>query len=111
MNIQSFVIFKNNSVKICSNAFLPKNQFFLALPLEQERRETDEQLCRVENTSRGRSLLFLCAAVSIAGIMGKQVPVYIPENGFIGLNVALTNGRKGSCSTRTTAPLFFKFTK
>lgn len=68
--------------------------------------KTDEQLCRVENTSRGRSLLFLCAAVSIAGIMGKQVPVYIPENGFIGLNVALTNGRKGSCSTRTTHPYF-----
>lgn len=38
--------------------------------------------------------------------MGKQVPVYIPENGFIGLNVALTNGRKGSCSTRTTHPYF-----
>lgn len=60
----------------------------------------------VENTSRGRSLLFLCAAVTIAGIMGKDVPVYIPENGFIGLNVALTNSRKGSCSTRTTHPFF-----
>ena len=60
----------------------------------------------VENTSRGRSLLFLCAAVTIAGIMGKDVPVYIPENGFIGLNVALTNSRKGSCSTRTTHPYF-----
>ena len=59
-----------------------------------------------ENTSRGRSLLFLCAAVTIAGIMGKDAPVYIPENGFIGLNVALTNSRKGSCSTRTTHPYF-----
>lgn len=62
----------------------------------------------VENTSRGRSLLFLCAAVTIAGIMGKNIPVYIPENGFIGLNVALTNSRKGSCSTRTTHPYFLK---
>lgn len=61
-----------------------------------------------ENTSRGRSLLFLCAAVTIAGIMGKETPVYIPENGFIGLNVALTNSRKGSCSTRTTHPYFLK---
>lgn len=59
-----------------------------------------------ENTSRGRSLLFLCAALSIAGIIGPNVPVYIPENGFIGLNVALTGGRKGSCSTRTTHPFF-----
>lgn len=59
-----------------------------------------------ENTSRGRSLLFLCAALSIAGIMGDNIPVYIPENGFIGLNIPLTNGRKGTCSTRTTHPYF-----
>lgn len=38
--------------------------------------------------------------------MGKEIPVYIPENGFIGLNVALTNSRKSSCSTRTTHPYF-----
>lgn len=65
-----------------------------------------ERLRKSENTSRGRSLLFLCAAISIAGIMGEHIPVYIPENGFIGLNVALTNSRKGSCSTRTTHPYF-----
>lgn len=65
-----------------------------------------ERLRKSENTSRGRSLLFLCAAISVAGIMGEQIPVYIPENGFIGLNVALTNSRKGSCSTRTTHPYF-----
>ena len=59
-----------------------------------------------ENTSRGRSLLFLCAALTIAGIMGNNIPVYIPENGFIGINVALTGSRKGSCSTRTTHPFF-----
>lgn len=65
-------------------------------------------LVGTENTSRGRSLLFLSAALSIAGIMGKDIPVYIPENGFIGLNVALTGSRKGSCSTRTTHPYFLK---
>ncbi len=59
-----------------------------------------------ENTSRGRSLLFLCAALTIAGILGAQTPVYIPENGFIGLNIPLTNSRKGTCSTRTTHPFF-----
>lgn len=59
-----------------------------------------------ENTSRGRSLLFLCAALSVAGILGENVPVYIPENGFIGLNIPLTGGRKGTCSTRTTHPYF-----
>ncbi len=65
-----------------------------------------EFLNGTENTSRGRSLLFLCAALSIAGILGKNVPVYIPENGFIGLNIPLTNSRKGTCSTRTTHPFF-----
>lgn len=59
-----------------------------------------------ENTSRGRSLLFLCSALTIAGILGDQTPVYILENGFIGLNVPLTNSRKGTCSTRTTHPFF-----
>lgn len=61
-----------------------------------------------ENTSRGRSLLFLCAALSVAGILGENVPVYIPENGFIGLNIPLTGGRKGTCSTRTTHPYFLR---
>lgn len=61
-----------------------------------------------ENTSRSRSFLFLSAAICIAGIVGKNIPVYIPENGFIGLNLPLTSGRKGSCSTRTTHPHFIK---
>ena len=65
-----------------------------------------ELLPGAENTSRGRSLLFLCAGISIAGILGKEIPVYIPENGFIGLNIPLTNSRKGTCSTRTTHPYF-----
>ena len=67
-----------------------------------------KKLVGAENTSRGRSLLFLSAAISIAGILGDTVPVYIPENGFIGLNIPLTNSRKGTCSTRTTHPYFIK---
>lgn len=67
-----------------------------------------KKLVGAENTSRGRSLLFLSAAISIAGILGDTVLVYIPENGFIGLNIPLTNSRKGTCSTRTTHPHFIK---
>lgn len=67
-----------------------------------------KKLVGAENTSRGRTLLFLSAAISIAGILGDTVPVYIPENGFIGLNIPLTNSRKGTCSTRTTHPHFIK---
>ncbi len=34
------------------------------------------------------------------------MPVYVPENGFIGVNVPLTRARVGSLSTRTTHPHF-----
>ena len=39
---------------------------------------------------------------------GPDVPLYIPENGFIGINVPLTGARKGSLSTRTTHPHFIE---
>lgn len=61
-----------------------------------------------ENTSRSRSLLFLSIAVAVASLVGNEVPVYIPENGFIGLNIPLTPSRMGSCSTRTTHLHFIK---
>lgn len=61
-----------------------------------------------ENTSRTRSFLFLCAAITMAGIVGDGTPVYIPENGFIGLNLPMTPSRLGSCSTRTTHPNFLR---
>ncbi len=61
-----------------------------------------------ENTSRSRSFLFIAAAISVADVVGRNVPVFIPENGFIGLNLPLTTGRSGSCSTRTTHPYFLK---
>jgi len=63
---------------------------------------------RSENTSRSRSFLFLSAAICIADLIGDNTPVFIPENGFIGLNLPLTASRKGSCSTRTTHPYFLK---
>ncbi len=61
-----------------------------------------------ENTTRSRSLLFLAAALTLAAAEGADVPVYLPENGFIGLNVPLTRARVGSASTRTTHPHFLR---
>lgn len=61
----------------------------------------------IENTSRSRSFLFLAGAIAVASIIG-DIPVHIPENGFIGVNVPLTDSRTGSCSTRTTHPYFIK---
>ncbi|MDG5855269.1 Qat anti-phage system QueC-like protein QatC [Clostridium beijerinckii] len=59
-----------------------------------------------EDTSRSRSFLFLASALAIASLIGNEVPIYIPENGFIGLNIPLTPSRLGSCSTRTTHVYF-----
>lgn len=59
-----------------------------------------------ERTTRSRSLLFIGAAMSAAAAVGSDVPVYVPENGWIGLNVPLTRARTGSASTRTTHPHF-----
>jgi 7-cyano-7-deazaguanine synthase in queuosine biosynthesis len=60
----------------------------------------------IENTTRSRSFLFLAAGVTVADAVGARVPLYVPENGFIGINVPLTGARAGSLSTRTTHPLY-----
>ncbi len=61
-----------------------------------------------ENTSRSRSFMFLAGGLAVASQISKNIPVVIPENGFIGINVPLTPSRKGSCSTRTTHPYFIR---
>lgn len=60
----------------------------------------------VEPSTRSRSLLFIAGGLSLAGTMGDAVPLYMPENGFIGINVPLARARTGSASTRTTHPRF-----
>jgi 7-cyano-7-deazaguanine synthase in queuosine biosynthesis len=59
-----------------------------------------------ESSQRSRSLLFLAAGLTVAAGYGPDVPLYIPENGLIGINVPLTGARVGSLSTRTTHPHF-----
>ena len=59
-----------------------------------------------ESTTRTRSILFLAAGLVVAAGYGPNVPLFIPENGFIGINVPLTEARNGSLSTRTTHPYF-----
>jgi hypothetical protein len=59
-----------------------------------------------EPSQRSRSLLFLAAGLTVAAGYGPDVPLYIPENGLIGINVPLTGARAGSLSTRTTHPHF-----
>lgn len=58
----------------------------------------------VENTMRARSMLFLSLGTAVASAIAPGTPLYVPENGFISLNIPLTYGRAGSHSTRTTHP-------
>lgn len=61
-----------------------------------------------ESSTRTRSILFLAAGLLVASGYGPDVPLIIPENGFIGINVPLTDARNGSLSTRTTHPHFME---
>lgn len=80
---------------------------FNATPFEPLNTSGNKNNLGIENTSRSRSFLFLAGAIAVASIIG-DIPVFIPENGFIGVNVPLTDSRTGSCSTRTTHPYFIK---
>ncbi len=68
------------------------------LPSEKER----------EVTTRARSFLFVAAGLAVASAFGDEVPLYMPENGFIGINVPFVGSRAGSLSTRTTHPYFME---
>jgi 7-cyano-7-deazaguanine synthase in queuosine biosynthesis len=59
-----------------------------------------------EITTRARSFLFVAVGLAVANAFDENVPLYMPENGFIGINVPFVASRAGSLSTRTTHPYF-----
>jgi 7-cyano-7-deazaguanine synthase in queuosine biosynthesis len=59
-----------------------------------------------ENSSRARSLLFIALGLTVASDLGPEIPLILPENGLISLNIPLTKTRLSSHSTRTTHPYF-----
>lgn len=64
-----------------------------------------------ERSQRARSIIFLAygllaAAALRASGAASPVRLIVPENGFISMNVPLTNLRIGTLSTRTTHPFF-----
>lgn len=61
---------------------------------------------RSELTTRSRSIIFLALGILFASSEAAHGTLVIPENGFVSLNVPLTNSRLGSLSTRTTHPYF-----
>jgi len=64
-----------------------------------------------EKTYRSRSLLYIALGIYAADALGKTVPLIVPENGTIAINMPLTPSRRGSCSTRTAHPFFFSQVK
>ena len=59
-----------------------------------------------EISFRSRSLIFLGLAIYAASKVGDDIPVIIPENGPVSVNMPLNPSRRGSCSTRTVHPFF-----
>jgi len=59
-----------------------------------------------ESTFRSRSLLFIGMGIYAAHKIGRNIPLIIPENGTIALNIPLMPSRRSACSTRTTHPTF-----
>lgn len=64
-----------------------------------------------ERSQRARSIVFIAYAVLAATSLASYaktsaIDIYIPENGFISLNIPLTTLRLASHSTRTTHPYY-----
>lgn len=68
--------------------------------------ESDDGKYEFETSFRSRSLIFLGLAVYAALKVGEAVPILIPENGPISVNMPLNPSRRGACSTRTVHPFF-----
>lgn len=61
-----------------------------------------------ENSTRARSIIFfafaLLASCRVSANEKGRKEIYVPENGFISLNIPLDPLRNGSLSTKTTHP-------
>lgn len=96
-------------LKICQDKgyFTGKyNRILINVGLNTKSVENSDGLS--EGTFRSRSLLFFAAGIYVANQISSTMPMYIPENGTISINIPLDKSRRSSCSTRTTHPTFLK---
>lgn len=64
-----------------------------------------------EGSTRARSIMFFAYAALSACSLNEErgrTQVFVPENGFISLNIPLDANRIGSLSTKTTHPIYIK---
>ncbi len=64
-----------------------------------------------ETSLRSRSFLFIALGLYAAHQYADTIPLLIPENGTMALNVPLTPSRVGSCSTRTVHPYYLSLVR
>lgn len=65
-----------------------------------------DEVLQGESSQRARSVIFIALGLAVANSYSNDIPIIIPENGLISLNVPLTKTRYGSHSTKTTHPFF-----
>lgn len=67
---------------------------------------------KTENSTRARSIIFfayaLLASCGIDYNENGRKEIFVPENGFISLNIPLDQMRIGSLSTKTTHPVYMR---
>ena len=63
-----------------------------------------------EPSTRARSILFFAFALLVLSHVDikqeRKIEIFVPENGFISLNIPLSPLREGSLSTKTTHPVY-----
>jgi 7-cyano-7-deazaguanine synthase in queuosine biosynthesis len=59
-----------------------------------------------DTSQRARSIIFIALGLAVANSYSNEIPIFVPENGLISLNIPLTKTRFGSHSTKTTHPFF-----
>lgn len=99
---------QNGILDYCKSHNLFKDQYSQILLNAGLKRNTWNVPTKTESTFRSRSLLFFAAGIYAAHSIGSSMPLIVPENGTISINVPLDRGRRSSCSTRTTHPTFIK---
>jgi hypothetical protein len=92
--------FQQNVLKTFRNSYAERAPEFMFWVQPPKRKKVGEP------SMRSRSLLFLSLGLGVASALAGGQPLVVAENGLISLNVALTNSRLGSLSTRTTHPFF-----
>lgn len=62
-----------------------------------------------ESSTRARSIMFFAGALLASCALpqnGKRIKIFVPENGFISINIPMNANRMGSLSTKTTHPVY-----